>query len=321
MRRSCLLLALVASATAGGNARSGRLVEKDVNLNPRGLAETSRSLDARLVPVDAGRVGKVMLRSRRTKRDDDDNDKYEDWEDEYKDRFEEMQGQNVPAPPGSPLDHHDDDDDDDDDDNDGPSGGVIAGSVIGGLLGLLLILTIWYCLRIRPKRKQRQMEAAMKQDELEKGFGGSSPSIHPPPPAMAGVAPVSPNSESPSPHHIQWAPTPFPGRAPSVQTGSSISGLALPTPALTYSPSITTGTTNTAAGTPNLPPSHLHALPGDKPPAYAAVLALQSSEPQPEASAYQMGQVPIPAEPPVYQLPSAPQTGATDMKGEPISRY
>ncbi|XXG94282.1 hypothetical protein Hte_000536 [Hypoxylon texense] len=326
MRRSCLLLALVASATADSNARPGRLAEKDVNLNSRGPAEAPHSLDARLaVPVDASRVGKAMLRSRQVKRDDKYKD-YDDWKEEYEDQLEEMQDQNGPPGPGyvangpEENERDDDDDDDDDDDHDGPSGGVIAGAVIGGLLGLLLLLTLWYCLRIRPKRKQRQMEAAREQEKLERGFGGSSPSIHPPPPTMAGAAAVSP-SESPSSHHIQWAPTPFPGRAPSVQTGSSISGLALPTPALTYSPSVTTATTGTAAGTPNLPPSHYNAPPSDKPPAYAAVLALQSSEPQPEASAYQMGHVPIPAEPPVYQLPSLPQTGATDMKGEPISRY
>ncbi|KAI1779626.1 hypothetical protein F4818DRAFT_147636 [Hypoxylon cercidicola] len=328
MRRSCLLLALVASATAHGDVRSGRLVEKDVNLDSRELAGASHPLGARVVPVDDGRVGKVTLKRRQTKRDHDHGD-YEDYEEWREDQLEQMQenGLSGPTPTSIPVkgslddnnengieDDDDDDDDDHDRDHDGPNGGVVAGGVVGGLLGLLLILTIWYCLRIRPKRKQRQMEAARRQEELEKGFGGSSASIPPPPQAST----VSPN-DSPSAHHIQWAPTPFPGRAPSIQTGSSISGLALPTPALTYSPSVTTATTSTA--TPNLPPSHPHAVVGEKPPAYAAVLALQSSEPQPEASAYQMGHVPIEPEPPAYQLPSVLQPGATDMKGEPISRY
>ncbi|KAI6090160.1 hypothetical protein F4821DRAFT_37336 [Hypoxylon rubiginosum] len=318
MRHSCLLLALVASAAATDNAALRRQTEKNVNLDSREPAEASRLLDARRIPVAIDRTGKVVLRSRQFQRDDDDDDAAEEWRKKHEEELEQMQEmqENNGLPSNAQKDDKEDDDDDNNGnngDNSGPPGGVIAGGIVGGLIALLLLLTLWYCLRIRPKRKQRQLEAARKQEELEKGFGGSSPSIHPPP--QEGT--VSP-ADSPESNHIQWAPTPFPRRAPSVQTGSSISGLALPTPALTYSPSIATATT---ANTPNLPPTHSHALPSDKPPAYAAVLALQSSEPQPEASAYQMGQVPIPIEPPVYQLPSEPMVGATDIKGEPVSRY
>ncbi|KAI1767314.1 hypothetical protein GGR53DRAFT_140111 [Hypoxylon sp. FL1150] len=324
MRHSCLLLALVACAAATDNVPAKRLAEKNVNLDSRKLVEVSRPLDARLIPVDAGRTGELMLRSRGVKRDDgdDDDDAYEEWKKKHEEELEQMQEmQENNALPGSPSSGDNDDNDDSDGNGppSGPGGGVIAGSIIGGLIGLLLLLTLWYCLRIRPRRKQRQLEAARRQEELEKGFGASSPSIHPPP--QEGTVSSSP-ADSPESNHVQWVRTPFPRRAPSVQTGSSISGLALPTPALAYSPSLTTPTT---ASTPNLPPTtHSHAsytLPADKPPAYAAVLALQSSEPQPEASAYQMGQVPIAIEPPVYQLPSAPPVGATDIKGEPVSRY
>ncbi|KAI1395685.1 hypothetical protein F4819DRAFT_177429 [Hypoxylon fuscum] len=303
MRCSCLLLALVTSAAAYGIARPGQFVEKDLTLKSRESAEVSRSLEERLVPVDVGRVGTVMLKSRQNKRDDD-----EDWQRAQWDYL-----QNI-----SDEEHNHDNDDDDDDGHhgpgdSGPNGGAIAGGVVGAIAFLFIILAIWYFVRIRPRRKQRQMEAAARQqDEIEKGYPASpSSSIHPPTTAFTR----SP-SEGPS-THVQFVRTPFPGRAPSVQTGSSISGLALPTPALTYSPSVTSAAT---AATPNLPPSQPHAT-SEKPPAYAAVIALQSSEPQPEASAYQMGQVPMPIEPPVYQLPLEPHVGATDMKGEPVARY
>ncbi|KAI0176100.1 hypothetical protein GGR52DRAFT_344947 [Hypoxylon sp. FL1284] len=353
MRHSSLLLALVASAAAHDDARLRWLVGEDVVLNSRTPTEGSGSLDARHAALGAGRAEKGMLRSRRVKRDDDDYKDYREyWADQYKDQMEDQDGPSGDPPvPNRINDANDDDnedhsddsenenpskdghhskngdhsDDSDDDENHGTRGGVVAGGVIGGLAGLLVILSFWYCLRIRPRRKQRiAEEAARRQEELEKGLNGSDPSIHSPQQETGTIASSSPSdgAAAAAPRTTnQYVPTPFPGRAPSVNTGSSISGLALPTPALTYSPSATTVST----ATPNLPPSHSNPLPhtalAEKPPAYAAVLALQSSEPQPEASAYQMGQVPMPTEPTVYQLPSDPQPGATDMRGAPISRY
>ncbi|KAI1381897.1 hypothetical protein F4677DRAFT_400149 [Hypoxylon crocopeplum] len=315
MRRSCLLLGLIASAAADDVAQLSRSVEKDLSLESREPTEISHSLDTRFASVNTGR----RVKNLQHKRDDDDDDD----EEEQKERWEYFH---------HIADEEEEEEDDDDDDHDSPvgpvgpngpdgpgaseyhpiNGGAIAGAVVGSVIAAILILAMWYFFRIRPKRKQQQeMQAAEKRDDIERAYTGSpSPSVRLPTPSASSV------SESQNaPEHVRWAPTPFPGRAPSVQTESTMSGLALPTPALTYSPTITT-----AGTTPNLPPTPYGSA-SEKPPAYAAIAALQSSEPQPEASAYQMGHVPVSCELPMYQLPSIPQPVAMDMKGEPISRY
>ncbi|KAI0834069.1 hypothetical protein F5Y06DRAFT_177754 [Hypoxylon sp. FL0890] len=292
MRRSHLLLALVAGAAAD-TAQLERSAEKDSILNSREPTEIPQSLEERLSPLDISRRGADVLKSWLLKRDDDDgNDDHHDPYDYLQDAAEE---------------NHDDHDHDDP----GPSGymssGQVAGTVIGSLALLSLILVVVYFGFIRPRRKQPQMDAARKEAELEDGYAMSPTStIHQATPQQEGRT---------QNEHIRFAPSPYPRRAPSIGTESSMSGLALPTPALTYSPSVTT--TNVS---PSLPPSPPHAA-SEKPPAYMAIAALQSSEPQPEASAYQMGQVPMPSEPPMYHIPLGPQIGVTDMNGEHISRY
>ncbi|OTB03743.1 hypothetical protein M426DRAFT_321449 [Hypoxylon sp. CI-4A] len=295
MRHSSLLLALVASVIADDVAQSRRSASKDSTLESREPVEISQSLETRFTPA--------AIKSWTHKRDSDSGDYH--------------------GPFRHAHDENDDDDDDDDHDHDNDNedlehinGGAIAGAVVGAFVLLLILLAIWYFIRIRPKRKQRLADtAARKEAELESGYARSpESSIHPT--AVAAGTPAGFVNEDRD--HIRFAPTPYPERAPSIQTMSSMSGLALPTPALTpatYSPSVTT----TTASPPTPPHRALGA--SEKPPSYAALAALQSNVPQPEASAYQMGQVPVEAEPPVYHIPLIPQPGVMDMKGEPIARY
>ncbi|OTA69540.1 hypothetical protein K449DRAFT_428996 [Hypoxylon sp. EC38] len=294
MRRSHLLLVLVAGAAAN-TAQLERSVGKDSIIESREPTENSQSLEARLPSVDVSKRRADVLSSWSHKRDDGDDDD-DDGDNPYlfhNADEEDHDGRNHgdPGPPGY------------------MSGGEIAGAVIGSLVMFSIILAICYFVCIRRRRKQPPMEAARKEADLEDGYGMSSVStIHQPTPQQEGRT---------QNEHIRFAPSPYPRGAPSIGTESTMSGLALPTPALTYSPSLTTTTAS-----PSLPPSppHPHAT-SEKPPAYAAIAALQSSEPQPEASAYQMGQVPMPSEPPMYHIPLGPQVGVTDMNGEHISRY
>ncbi|KAI1393961.1 uncharacterized protein F4822DRAFT_31649 [Hypoxylon trugodes] len=288
MRSSSLLLALVAGAAANDSTQLRQPTERDLTLSSR---EPTRPASIKLGQRETSPYAHA-------KRDDDDPHN----------PFYYLHD----IPNGKDPKNDDDDDDDDDDDNDDDkhnpnpgyymNGGAIAGAVVGAVFGLFILVGLCYCLCIRPRRRQEQhMEAARKDVEVE--------STHPPttPPRSPG------NDSSSSSEHIHWVRTPYPRNVPSVQTTSTISGLALPTPAMGNSPSI-------AAVSPPLSPTYHHTM-SDKPPAYAAVIALQSSEPQPEATAYQMGQVPVPTEPPMYQLPIIPAPGVSDMKGEPISRY
>ncbi|KAI1415744.1 hypothetical protein F5Y13DRAFT_135743 [Hypoxylon sp. FL1857] len=293
MRRSHLLLVLVAGAAADA-ALLKRSVGQNSILKSREPTDNSRSLEARLPLVDVGKRGVDVLKSWLYKRDDDDDDN-----DDYHNSFDFL--------------HNSYEEDHDHDDNDNPggpgdlSGGEIAGAVVGSLVLLTFILGICYFVCIRPRRKQSQMLVARKEAELEEGYGMSPvSSIHNATPQQEG------RTEN---EHIRFAPSPYPRRVPSIGTESSMSGLALPTPALTYSPSATT------SASPSLPPSPPHATTSEKPPAYMAIAALQSSEPQPEASAYQMGQVPVASEPPTYHLPIIPQTGVVGVDGEHIPRY
>ncbi|KAI2602829.1 hypothetical protein GGR54DRAFT_464550 [Hypoxylon sp. NC1633] len=298
MRHSYLLLALVASIAADNTAQPRTSSEKNSSLKPRQPAEISHPLDARHVAVDIRNKEAVVSEKQRVKRHDDDEDD------------DDFHRQNYQAPGGEIQDP------DDDHHSVGDKGGdskinvgAIVGAVVGSVIAACAIIGIWYCCRFRPMRRQ-QMLAASKESRMETGHGSSpSSSAHP------STSSVNENQSSPE-HVRRWAPTPYPEHAPSAQTDSSMSGLALPTPALTYSPTISTART-----TPNLAPTPPRPAVGDKPPSYEAVAALQSSEPQPEASAYQMGQVPVPTEPPMYELSLLPQPGATNMKGEPISRY
>ncbi|KAI1104118.1 hypothetical protein F4804DRAFT_207535 [Jackrogersella minutella] len=302
MRRSYLVCGLVVGATANDLSQWKRSVEQDSALGSRELSGIFQSLEARHAFDDLVRGDTVAFENPLAKRDDDTAD---DFRDHQKDLHDE--------------DDKDENQEKDHDLDDGPpekymGGGTIAGVVLGVIIALLLALALWYFLRIRPRRKQRHMMVA-KEDDIEDGYKMTPvSSTHRSTPPVGAVN----DSRSPS-EHIRWAPTPYPERAPSIQTGSSMSGLALPTPALTYSPSVTT------AATPNSPPSPRHApshIPSEKPPAYATLAALHSSEPQPEASAYQMGQVPMPSEPPMYQLPLTPHAGMTpDMSGEHLARY
>ncbi|KAI2469896.1 hypothetical protein F4781DRAFT_204123 [Annulohypoxylon bovei var. microspora] len=301
MRRSYLLLALVAGATAGNVAQPRRSIERDLTIESRNPSEIPQSVEARII---SSRQETVELTNRQHKRDDP-------YDDDFKKHLEDVE------------DKHKEDEDDDDNNTSsrppGPPGGTIAGVVIGVVIAILAALALWYFLRIRPRRRQRQLQAAAKEAEIENGYAMTPVSTRSP----GGAAASSPSE------HIRWAPTPYPERAPSIRTGSSMSGLALPTPALTYSPSVTT----TAASPPSPPEprhpqqqqqqeSYIHRdIPSEKPPSYDAITALQSSEPQPEASAYQMGQVPIEQEPPMYHLPSMPQYGPTNGSGEHMPRY
>ncbi|KAI1143157.1 hypothetical protein F5Y05DRAFT_144833 [Hypoxylon sp. FL0543] len=292
MRRSPLLLALVAG-TYANTAQLERSVEKDSIINSREPTEISQTLEARLSPFGISKRGADVLKSWLNKRDDDDDD-----DDDYHNPYDYL---------------HDADEGHDDHDHDDPgppgymSGGAIAGAVVGSLVMFSLIVAVCYFVCARRRRKQPQVDVARKEAELEDGYAMSPTST---------VRQATPQQEGRTQNErIRFAPSPYPRRAPSIGTESSMSGLALPTPALTYSPSVATTTAS-----PSLPPSPPHAA-SEKPPAYMAIAALQSSEPQPEASAYQMGQVPMPSEPPMYHIPLGPQTGVTDLNGEHISRY
>ncbi|KAI1461529.1 hypothetical protein F4805DRAFT_236345 [Annulohypoxylon moriforme] len=322
MRRSYLLAALIAGATAEHIAHSRQSIERDLSLlRPRDATELFQPVEARTVSPEKKVV--AGLQNRQRKRDDDPYDDYkehlkhiqelqeEQEEQEQEDNDNKHNNNNSPPP--------------------GPPGGTIAGAVIGVVVAILIALALWFFLRIRPRRKQRQAVAA-KEADIENGFTMTPvSSIHRDSPPVGAQS----NRSLPS-EHIRWAPTPYPERAPSIHTGSSMSGLALPTPALTYSPSVGT------AASPPSPPSphhqgvqqlqqqpqvhqHFNDIPSEKPPAYDAITALQSSEPQPEASAYQMGQVPIEAEPieggaaTVCHLPV--HYGGVNTSGEHMPRY
>ncbi|KAI0896994.1 hypothetical protein F4806DRAFT_418304 [Annulohypoxylon nitens] len=311
MRRSCLLLALVAGVTAENIAQSRRSIDQDLlPLNSRDATEISQPVEARIVSDEKQTLG---LESRRRKRDDDDDD---DPLEQHKDYLKHIQDEQEDA-----AKHNNDK-------NSGPpGGGTIAGAVIGVVVAIIVALLLWFFLRIRPRRKQRQMVAA-KEAEIESGYTMTPvSSIRRDTPPVGAAS----NHSLPS-EHIRWAPTPYPERAPSIHTGSSMSGLALPTPALTYSPSV-----GTSSASPPSPPQphhqmqpqpqvhqHFNDIPSEKPPSYDAIIALQSSEPQPEASAYQMGQVPVEAEPSICHLPVTnftPQYGTANGSGEHMPRY
>ncbi|KAI1204905.1 uncharacterized protein F4807DRAFT_299065 [Annulohypoxylon truncatum] len=335
-----LLAALVAGATAKNIAQSRQSVERDnVALNSRDATEISQQLvEARIItaPDEKRTVG---LRSRQQRKRDDD-DPYDEYLKDQKKHLQELQQEQ------EQQQQQDDDDDDDKHDNNndpgpprGPPGGTIAGAVIGVVVAILIALALWFFLRIRPRRKQRQLAAA-KEAEINDGYAmtpvSSSTLRATPPTGTASNHSLPPSSSE----HIRWAPTPYPERAPSIHTGSSMSGLALPTPALTYSPSV-----GTSAASPPSPPEprhhhqyhqyqqqvsphpqvhpHFDDIPSEKPPSYDAITALQSSEPQPEASAYQLGQVPVEPEPePVMcHVPVTPQYGVANSSGEHMPRY
>lgn len=309
MRHSYLLLALVAGVTAENIAQSRRSIEQDlIPLNSRDATEISQPVEARIVSDEKQTAG---LESRRRKRDDDDDNPFEHNKDYLKHIQDEEEEHN----------------DKDSRPPDGPGGGTIAGAVIGVVVAIIVALLLWFFLRIRPRRKQRQMVAA-KEAEIENGFAMTPvSSIRRDSPPVGAAS----NHSLPS-EHVRWAPTPYPERAPSIHTGSSMSGLALPTPALTYSPSV-----GTSSASPPSPPQphhqlqpqpqvhqHFNDIPSEKPPSYDAIIALQSSEPQPEASAYQMGQVPVEAEPSICHLPVTnftPHYGAANGSGEHMPRY
>ncbi|KAI2613848.1 uncharacterized protein GGS25DRAFT_20207 [Hypoxylon fragiforme] len=316
MRCSCLLLALVAGAAADGTTSPRRTHKNDLtSKSSREIPEALSWFYARV--EDRKKAAGAALRSR-------ENDSFEDDAD-FDDNLKDLELAQAELDDRD-FHQHEEDDDDDDDDGPGPgpgdhgkgdghdgNGKVIAGGVVGGFIALFLILCIWYFLRIRPKRKQRLADAARKEAELEQGYGPSpNSSAHP---LSSFPSPAGPAAQN---QHVRYAmPTPFPARAPSVQTESTMSGLALPTPALTYSPSV-----SSPGATPNMPAAQPREPGAETPPTYAVAVALQSTEPHPEASSYQMGQTPAPSEPPVYHLPvAAPGPGATDMKGQPISRY
>ncbi|KAI1656728.1 hypothetical protein F4813DRAFT_122949 [Daldinia decipiens] len=298
MRFPYMLLALVASVTADNTAQTRRSDGRELTLKSRRPIEISQSLEARLASVDIYHKGVVVSRDPGCDPDGDEPDlpfcdKFREYIKEQHEKEEERNGN------------------DDDNDEKHHGSGMIAGAVIGAFIALLFLLAVWYFLRIRPRRRQRILEQHRKQDELESNYQFSPQDTHLPTPPTRSM----PGSQNPSEHNVRFQRTPYPGEVPSPSiTNSSMSGLALPTPALTYSPSVTS-----SAVSP-LSPVPAHGL-SDKPPAYAAVAALQSSEPQPEASAYQMGQTPMPLEPPMYHLTEAPGPAVMDMKGEPISRY
>ncbi|KAI0116987.1 hypothetical protein F4814DRAFT_439525 [Daldinia grandis] len=298
MRFPYMLLALVASVTADSTAQTRRSGERELTLRSRRPIEISQSLAAKLASVDINHKRVVVSRGLGCDPDGKDPD-LPSCEDLAKHIKEEQDDKK--------KDH-----DDDDDDNEGHHGSAtIAGAVIGAFIALLFLLAVWYFLRIRPRRRQRLLEQHRKQDELESNYQYSPRDTHSPTPPTRSM----PGSQNPSEHNVRFQRTPYPGDVPSPSiTNSSMSGLALPTPALTYSPSVTS-----SAVSP-LSPMPARGL-SDKPPAYAAVAALQSSEPQPEASAYQMGQTPMPLEPPMYHLTEAPGPAIMDMKGEHIPRY
>lgn len=288
-----MLLALAASVTADNTAQTRRSDERELTLKSRRPIEISQSLAARLASVDINHKGVVVSRDPRC--DPNNGEPYLPFCDQLRDQDKGKEN----------------DDNDDDDGEKHHGSGMIAGAVIGAFIALLFLLAVWYFLRIRPRRRQRILEQRRKQDELESNYQFSPQGTHLPTPPTRSM----PGSQNPSEHNVRFQRTPYPGDVPSPSmTNSSMSGLALPTPALTYSPSVTS-----SAVSP-LSPIPAHGL-SDKPPAYAAVAALQSSEPQPEASAYQMGQTPMPLEPPMYHLTEAPGPAVMDMKGEPISRY
>ncbi|KAK6948378.1 hypothetical protein Daesc_010144 [Daldinia eschscholtzii] len=297
MRFPYMLLAFAASVTADNTAQSRRSDETGLTLESRKPVEASQMLEARhswfedtTVPLPAICDPESPMRDhekcQQTKNPEGDNGEGEDDDEKH----DHKGGDNDEK-------HH--------------GGGVIAGAVIGSLIALLFLLTMWYCFRIRPNRRARILEQRRKADELENGYGFSPPGTHQPTPAVQPM----PGSQNPSQQNVRFQPTPYPGNVPSPSvTNSSMSGLALPTPALTYSPSVTSTTASP------LSPLPAHAL-ADKPPAYVAVAALQSSEPQPEASAYQMGQTPMPMDPPLYHLTEEPRPAIMDIKGEHLPRY
>ncbi|KAI0848976.1 hypothetical protein F5Y00DRAFT_79108 [Daldinia vernicosa] len=304
MRFPYMLLALVASVTADNTAQTKWSDERELALKSRRPLEITQALAARLASVDINHKGVVVSRDPGCDPDSDDPDLpfCDKLLEHIKEQQEKEENEEKGKGPG---------DDDDDNDENRHSSGMIAGAVIGAFIALLFLLAVWYFLRIRPRRRQRILEQRRKQDELESNYQFSPPGAHLPTPPTRSM----PGSQDPSEHNVRFQRTPYPGNAPSPSmTNSSMSGLALPTPALTYSPSVTS-----SAVSP-LSPVPAHGL-SDKPPAYAAVAALQSSEPQPEASAYQMGQTPMPLEPPMYHLTEAPRPAIMDIKGEPLPRY
>ncbi|KAI1093529.1 hypothetical protein F5B19DRAFT_125461 [Rostrohypoxylon terebratum] len=313
MRRSYLLLALVAGVTAENIAQSRRSIEQDlIPLSPRDATEISQLVEARIVS-DEKQI--AAFENRRRKRDGDNDphqfEHFKHLEEEQEEQDEQEEDAAKHQNSGPP----------------GPPGGAIAGAVIGVIVAIIIALLLWFFLRIRPRRKQRQMAAA-KEAEIENGY-----TMTPVSSVRRDAPPVGAASNHSLPsEHIRWAPTPYPERAPSIHTGSSMSGLALPTPALTYSPSV-----GTSSASPPSPPQphhqlqpqpqvhqHFNDIPSEKPPSYDAIIALQSSEPQPEASAYQMGQVPVEAEPSICHLPVTnftPQYNVANGSGEHMPRY
>ncbi|KAL7629044.1 hypothetical protein AAE478_000562 [Parahypoxylon ruwenzoriense] len=292
MRFSYLLLPLVAGVVADAS----RSAEGDSTLKSRDQTEIAHSLEARLVSTGLKEEIRTVASERlRNKRDRDDYD--EDDEERFKHALSEMEHDD--HRPDAEVAY--------------VNGKAVTGGVIGGLVILFLLLAVWYFVRIRPRRKLRQRQAEGRNVDIEKNSAASSTSTICPP---VGVG-VMNQSQGHLPRDGPAMSTPSPvvqARSVSVPT---LSGPAPSTPGLTYSPSVVT-----SAGTPTAPPH----LVNEKPPAYATVVGDQSSEPQLEEpqleeTAHYMGQVPAPSELPIYHLPVAPQPGATDMKGEPISRY
>ncbi|KAI1800266.1 hypothetical protein F4811DRAFT_46716 [Daldinia bambusicola] len=305
MRFHYLLLAVAATATAENTAQPRRSDESGLTLKSRKIVEASQLVEARFSSDDDVFVPGGPPPCDPTRKEYNVKDCRDYIEHQQEEAEEEAN------------DRHKKDDGDDNNEKDHGSG-VIAGIVIGCFLALLFLLTIWYFFRIRPRRRARILAQRRKMDELESGFEFSAAGTHQPTPAVLSM----PGSQNLSQQNVRFQPTPYPGNVPSPSaTNSSISGLALPTPALTYSP---TGTSTTTASPLSPLPLPAHGS-SDKPPAYAAVAALQSSEPQPEASAYQMGQTPMPMDapidPPLYHLTETSRPPIVDMKGEHLARY
>ncbi|KAI5866759.1 hypothetical protein GGS23DRAFT_287178 [Durotheca rogersii] len=298
MRYTSFLLPLVAGVVAD-TARPRTLEENGPKLESRDPTKITHSPKARVIPAGLRDIRTPVPRGILDKRyfgigEDDNEDDY------YESHRQFLSG----------MDRNDDSED-----NSPPvNGGAIAGGVVGGLVMLLVLFAIWYFVRFRPRRKLRR-EAERKADDIENYAASSTSTIYPPPPPP-GAAFVNPNQGY---VHRDAAPMgaeniPMQHR---VASASTLSGPAPSTPALTYSPSATT----TAAHSPISPtPLPVHSM-NEKPPAYATVVGESSPEPQLDDITHQMGQVPAPSEPSIYHLPVAPQSGATDMKGEPISRY
>ncbi|KAI1468722.1 uncharacterized protein F4812DRAFT_342377 [Daldinia caldariorum] len=303
MRLHYMLLAFAASVTAESTARPRRSDESGLTLKSRKHVDSSQLVEARFASADDVFVPGGPLQCNPT------SDEYnvKDCRNYIKHQQEEVEEAN---------DRQKKDGDDDDDDKEkGHSKGFKVGVTMGCLFGLLFLLTIWYFIRIRPRRRARILEQRRKMDELGSGYEFSAPGTHLPTRAAQSM----PGSQNPSHQNVRFQPTPYPGNVPSPSvTDSSISGLALPTPALTYSPTGTSTTTASPLSPLPLPTAHASS---DGPPAYTAVAALQSSEPQHEASAYQMGQTPMPMDPPRYDVTETPRTALMDMKGQPVARY